>query len=75
YEDDNETYSYEKGQRATCNLVWEDATRTFHVSARQGSFPGLVAHREFHLVLIVAGGNIERTLHYDGQSADVKLVP
>ena len=39
YEDDNETYNYEKGQRATVELVWNDAARTLTVGKRQGSFP------------------------------------
>jgi alpha-D-xyloside xylohydrolase len=45
YEDDNETYNYEKGQRATVDLIWTDAARTLTVEARKGAFPGMVKAR------------------------------
>jgi alpha-D-xyloside xylohydrolase len=51
YEDDNETYNYEKGQRATYDLVWNDRARTLTIGARQGSYPGLVRQRQLKLVL------------------------
>ena len=46
YEDDNETYAYERGERATYELKWDDANRTLRIGARQGSFPGMIASRE-----------------------------
>jgi alpha-D-xyloside xylohydrolase len=51
YEDDNETYNYEKGQRATYDLIWNDRARTLTIGARQGSYPGLVRQRQLKLVL------------------------
>nr|WP_202795989.1 TIM-barrel domain-containing protein [Opitutus terrae] len=54
YEDDNETYAYERGERATYELTWDDAAQTLHLGGRQGSFPGLVAQRQLELVLIGA---------------------
>jgi alpha-D-xyloside xylohydrolase len=57
YEDDNETYNYEKGQRATYDLVWNDAAKTLTVGARQGSFPGMVAERKLNVVLASPGQN------------------
>lgn len=75
YEDDNETYACERGQRATVGLTWDDAAKTLHVGARSGSFPGLVAQREFHLILITPTGNVTRTVAYDGAAVDVKLAP
>ena len=56
YEDDNETYNYEKGQRATYDLVWDDKARTLRVGARQGAFPGIVKTRELDLVLVATAG-------------------
>jgi alpha-D-xyloside xylohydrolase len=41
YEDDNETYDYEKGQYATYDLVWNDRARSLTISGRKGSFPAL----------------------------------
>ena len=56
YEDDNETYNYEKGQRATYDLVWNDKARTLTVGARQGAFPGMVKTRKLDLVLVATAG-------------------
>jgi alpha-D-xyloside xylohydrolase len=57
YEDDNETYNYENGQRATYDLVWNDAARTLSIGPRQGAFPGMVAERKLNIVLAVPGKN------------------
>jgi alpha-D-xyloside xylohydrolase len=55
YEDDNETYAYEKGQRATCELVWNDAAKTLTIGERNGSFPGMVVRRTFNVVMAGQG--------------------
>jgi alpha-D-xyloside xylohydrolase len=52
YEDDNETYDYEKGRYATYDLVWNDAARTLSIGARKGTFPGLVAARKLDVVVV-----------------------
>lgn len=54
YEDDNETYAYERGQRATYDLVWNDKARTLIAGARQGSFPGMVRRRRLDVTLMSA---------------------
>ena len=41
YEDENDNYDYEKGLYATIPLAWTDATKTLHIGARQGAFPGM----------------------------------
>jgi alpha-D-xyloside xylohydrolase len=57
YEDDNETYNYEKGERATVNLAWNDAKRTLTIGQRQGSFPGMIAERQFNIVVATPRDN------------------
>jgi alpha-D-xyloside xylohydrolase len=52
YEDDNETYGYEKGQRATYDLVWNDRARTLTIGPRKGTFRGMISRRELDLVLV-----------------------
>jgi alpha-D-xyloside xylohydrolase len=52
YEDDNETYAYEKGERAIYDLVWNDRARTLTVGPRQGSFPGMVQRRKLNVALM-----------------------
>jgi alpha-D-xyloside xylohydrolase len=76
YEDDNETYNYEKGQRATYTLTWNDAAKTLSIGARQGTFPGLVTRRELNVVLISEGQArpaATRKVTYDGTTVQVSL--
>ncbi|HJV62188.1 MAG TPA: TIM-barrel domain-containing protein [Albitalea sp.] len=61
YEDDGETYRYERGERATTSLHWDDARRTLRVGARQGRYPGMVMRRELRVRLIAPPGQIEQT--------------
>ena len=79
YEDDNETYNYEKGQRATVALTWNDTKRTLTVGKRQGTFPGLVNQRTFRIVWMrpnqVAGiaspDKADTEIRYTGQRVTV----
>lgn len=81
YEDDNETYDYENGQRATYDLVWHDTAQTLTVEARQGSFPGMVTTRQLNVVLAGPGKNTGlaptlvgvKSVEYTGQTLEVKL--
>jgi alpha-D-xyloside xylohydrolase len=51
YEDDNETYAYEKGRRATYDLTWNDKAKVLKIGARKGGYPGMVKSRVLNLVL------------------------
>ncbi|HEX2583908.1 MAG TPA: TIM-barrel domain-containing protein, partial [Steroidobacteraceae bacterium] len=77
YEDDNETYAYEKGQRATFDLKWNDAGKTLSVGKRNGSFPALVKTRELKVILVdQAGGGTgvdAKTIRYTGQVVSVNF--
>ncbi|KQM27412.1 glycoside hydrolase [Sphingomonas sp. Leaf11] len=80
YEDDNETYAYERGARATYTLDWNDARRTLTIGGRQGSFPGMTATRQLKLVLVrpgTPGGTADmpatRTVTYTGQPMTVRF--
>lgn len=74
YEDDNETYAYEKGQSARYDLSWNDARRTLTVSPRRGAFPGMVKQRTLKIVVIgVAGASSDRTVSYDGRALTVRF--
>jgi alpha-D-xyloside xylohydrolase len=74
YEDDNETYAYERGEHATCELRWDDAAKTLHVGARQGTFPGLVAERRLNIVLVGGpNGSASKAVSYQGKTLDVSF--
>ena len=71
YEDDNETYAYERGERATYELVWDDAAQTLRIGDRQGSFPGMVVKRELKIVVVGKPSGTEQTVVYSGKPLDV----
>jgi alpha-D-xyloside xylohydrolase len=80
YEDDNETYDYEKGRHATYDLAWNDAAKTLTVSARKGTYPGLVKTRKLNVVLVGAANAtaIEpaaatKSVTYSGKAVSVKF--
>ena len=70
YEDDGETYRYERGERATVALRWDDARRTLHIGARQGRFPGLVTHRTLRVRVMATPDRVEQTrsVQYKGRA-------
>ena len=53
YEDDNETYNYEKGEYATYELSWNDAAKVLTVGKRKGNFPGMI---EKHVLRVELAG-------------------
>ncbi|WP_447411809.1 DUF5110 domain-containing protein, partial [Clostridium perfringens] len=57
YEDDNETYAYEKGQSDQYDLVWDNAKRTLMIGARRGAFPGMVRQRTLKVIVVDRGGD------------------
>jgi alpha-D-xyloside xylohydrolase len=80
YEDDNETYAYEKGESASVSLVWNDDEKTLSIGARKGRFPGMTKERILNLVLVDAGNGkgigmsrATKTVRYQGKPLVVKL--
>lgn len=52
YEDENDTYNYEKGAYATIPLHWDDASHTLTIGDRKGQFPGMLENRTFRIVMV-----------------------
>jgi alpha-D-xyloside xylohydrolase len=77
YEDDGETYAYERGERATTALRWDDARRTLHIGARQGSYPGMVAQRELRVRVMAPPGQpaLTRTVRFQGHALTLQFEP
>ncbi len=52
YEDEGDSYRYEEGIHATISMRWDDASRILTIGAREGSFPGMLMERTFHIVWV-----------------------
>jgi alpha-D-xyloside xylohydrolase len=80
YEDENDSYRYEKGAHSTIALHWDDAAKTLTLGAREGSFPGMLAEHTFRVVLVSKGLGVgigesttaEKTVIYKGAKLVVK---
>lgn len=76
YDDDGESYRYEKGEYATVALAWDDARRTLRIGAREGSFPGMTERRTLNVRLMPSrsGGRIRtETVHFDGEPVELRF--
>jgi alpha-D-xyloside xylohydrolase len=83
YEDENETYNYEKGQFATINFSWKDKEKLLTIGDSKGSFPGQLKRRVFRVLVVGEGKGIgedptaavDKTVPYMGKAVTVKVVP
>lgn len=79
YEDEGDTYNYEKGQYSTITFTWKDASKELTIGTRSGSYTGMPTSRTFNVVFVGAdhGAGVDvtatadQTVKYDGSEAKV----
>ena len=79
YEDEGDSYNYEKGVHATIPFEWNEAKRTLTIGKRSGSFPGMLKQRTFNVVWVSEKhgvGNIfsdkpDAVVHYNGAAVKI----
>ncbi|MDI4648091.1 TIM-barrel domain-containing protein [Cohnella hashimotonis] len=78
YEDDGDSYDYEKGHYANTLLQWDEARRTFAVGERRGTHCGPITDREIVVQLfepsVRSGSSSEpvvQSIRYTGIAAEV----
>lgn len=52
YEDEGDSYRYEKGVYSTIAFHWNDAAQSLTMGERNGSFPGMLQSRNFQIVWV-----------------------
>ena len=70
YEDEGDSYNYEKGIYSTITFQWNDKSRTLTIGSRKGEYPGMLKSRKFTIVM--PDGKTQ-TVDYDGTEKTVKL--
>ena len=70
YEDEGDNYNYERGQYTEIPITWNDRSRTLTLSARSGSYPGMIASRQFRIR--TADGQT-KAVRYTGSKLNVKF--
>ena len=81
YEDGNDGYQYERGQFAVIPLEWVDARKELAIHETKGSFPGMLKHRVFRVVLVREGHGVgeepetvyDKVVEYSGREVSVGL--
>jgi len=79
YEDQNDTYNYEKGAYATIPLHWDDSKQTLTIGDRKGQFPGMLQSRTFQVVFVGENHGVgveqtdrpDKTVQYSGAAITV----
>jgi len=78
YDDDGETYRYEKGEYATVALVWDEARRALRIGTREGGYPGMTTQRTLNVRLMPArpGERIQtKTVRFRGEPVELHFTP
>ena len=52
YEDENDSYNYEKGVYSLISFHWDNAQKSLTINDRKGEFPGMLKNRTFNIVLV-----------------------
>ena len=73
YEDENDSYNYEKGIYSTITFIWNDAKKSLTINDCKGSFPGILKTRKFNIIVVADGKNIDKVVTYGGKKVVVKL--
>jgi alpha-D-xyloside xylohydrolase len=81
YEDDGLSNGYEKGVFARIPIMWNEATRTLSIGAREGHFEGMLIQHHFRIVLIAPDKPVpfsfepraDVELNYDGSPVQQRL--
>jgi alpha-D-xyloside xylohydrolase len=83
YEDDGNTYKYEKGERAGIPIHWDNAKSQLTIGNRAGQYPGMPARQPIRVVFVDKnhGVGMEENassragvISYDGRATEVIMV-
>ena len=55
YEDEGDTYDYEKGAHSVIPIRWNEGAATLTIGDREGQYPGMPLTRSFRIVLVGKG--------------------
>ncbi len=80
YEDEGDTYNYEKGKYAQFTIDWNDKTRQLSISDTKGSFTGMLKKHIFNIVLVKENHGVDigfttadKLMIYLGKAIQVRL--
>jgi alpha-D-xyloside xylohydrolase len=81
YDDEGDTYNYERGYSAQIPILWNDSKKTLTIGTQIGSYPRAPKQQIFHIVLVKSGhgsgientSNPDKIIHYKQRAVTIKL--
>ena len=70
YEDEGDSYNYERGVCSTIPFAWNDKARKLTIGARKGEFPGMLQSRRF---TVVWPDGRQQEVSYNGSECVISL--
>ena len=70
YEDEGDSYNYEKGIYSTIPITWNERSRTLTIGERKGTYPGMTEGRKF---TIITPDGRQQTVDYNGKMVKCNL--
>ena len=70
YEDEGDSYNYERGVYTTIPFSWNDKTHVLTIGERSGRYPGMLEKRHF---LVVLPDGTQKMVDYQGNQVIVKF--
>ena len=70
YEDEGDSYNYEKGVYSTIPISWNERSRTLTIGERKGSYPGMIEERKF---TIITPDGRQQMVDYNGKMVKFNL--
>lgn len=73
YEDDGVSYDYEKGQRSTIDIIWNDQKKILTIEKRKGVFTGMKHKMTFNIIWFNSDSKSEtKQIQYTGKKIIIK---
>jgi alpha-D-xyloside xylohydrolase len=74
YEDENDNFNYRNGQYQKITFRYNDSGKTLTISRPEGTFPGSLDRRTFHVMKVGEGNGMKpQIVDYSGEVTVVKL--
>jgi alpha-D-xyloside xylohydrolase len=81
YEDEGDSYDYERGAYSEIPIQWDDKTGRLTIGTRRGRFPGMLDRRTFRVVVVgdergtgvASSSEPDATIDYTGKTTSVNV--
>ncbi len=81
YEDEFDTYNYEKGAYSEITFHWDNLNKMLTVNDRKGNFKGMLKDRKFNFIIVGSSNgfgvettnNLEKSVNYSGKKTKIKF--